>query len=526
MLSFCVSASVSGASVFDVITELKSVVVSEINADTITGIKMDSVSVLKNLSESNIKSDTTHKEDNSQKVDSLIQYLFRSRPQIQKDTVKIKPTVTQEPAIIPAPVKQDNSPRVYIPLNLDEVLDYTIPRFLPPQVTYLSRSYLFANPFFTDLRLHGYSEVFKFKARTLADYYRENDFRDLFPTYYDPFNYFELDQSIRRIREKNLRRLVAYHPEMIAFTVDKLPDVSELMAFRIDVKPIEKTVMLSSGTANDVYRRIAREKVKMNPWTIRSNAMLQFSQNYVSKNWYQGGSNNTAILGILNGRFNYDNKKNVQWDNFAEWRLGFNTVEGDTLRFLNTNDDILRATSKLGIKAGGNWFYSGTVDFQTQFFNSYRAINSKAMKTTFLTPVRFNMGVGLDYKYKKLFSVMVSPISYRLIYVNDTVNINKKSFGILPGDKVLSQIGSSFRGEFSYSPSREIQINSRLLFYTNYEKIEVDWEVVGNFTINRYLSTRLSLNPRYDNTVIMTGGEKAKLQFKQLLTFGLSYKLL
>jgi hypothetical protein len=136
------------------------------------------------------------------------------------------------------------------------------------------------------------------------------------------------------------------------------------------------------------------------------------------------------------------------------------------------------------------------------------------------------MGVGLDYKYKKLFSLMVSPVSYRLIYVNDTVNINKKSFGILPGDKVLSQIGSSFRGEFSYSPSREIQINSRLLFYTHYEKIEVDWEVVGNFTINRYMSTRLSLNPRYDNTVILSGGEKAKLQFKQLLTFGLSYKLL
>jgi len=85
-------------------------------------------------------------------------------------------------------------------------------------------------------------------------------------------------------------------------------------------------------------------------------------------------------------------------------------------------------------------------------------------------------------------------------------------------------VGSSFRAQISYSPVRELQIDSKLSFYTNYEKIEVDWEIIGNFKFNRFLSTRLSLNPRYDNTVLTD--EKAMIQFKQLLTFGLSYKLL
>jgi len=53
--------------------------------------------------------------------------------------------------------------------------------------------------------------------------------------------------------------------------------------------------------------------------------------------------------------------------------------------------------------------------------------------------------------------------------------------------------------------------------------VEIDWEIVSNFTINRFLSTRLTLNPRYDNTII---GQKAYLQFKELLSFGFSYKLL
>ena len=138
------------------------------------------------------------------------------------------------------------------------------------------------------------------------------------------------------------------------------------------------------------------------------------------------------------------------------------------------------------------------------------------MKAKFLTPVRFNVNVGLDYKYKKIFSLMLSPLSYKYIYVNDTINVNKKSFGILPGENVLSQIGSSFRAQLSYSPVREIQIDSKLSFYTNYEKVEIDWEIVSNFRVNRFLSTRLSLNPRYDNTIILAAGEKAKLQFKEL----------
>ena len=121
---------------------------------------------------------------------------------------------------------------------------------------------------------------------------------------------------------------------------------------------------------------------------------------------------------------------------------------------------------------------------------------------------------------------MLSPLSYKFIYANDTVEINQKSFGILTGEKTLSQIGSSFRAQLSYSPIRELQIDSKFYFYTNYEKIEVDWEIVGNFKFNRYLSTRLSLNPRYDNTVFLAVGEKAKIQFKELLTFGLSYRLL
>ena len=344
---------------------------------------------------------------------------------------------------------------------------------------------------------------------------------------YQPVEVPSVDKIITDLRAATFKDFAINNPKFFVFKYEKLPGTEDVKSQMIANQNFQRMQLVdNSKYVNTKDTKLIVKKIEASPWKSKANGLVQFSQNYVSNNWYQGGSQNIAVLGILTGQLNYDDKKNVQWDNNAEWRVGFNSVDGDTLRLLNTNDDIFKINSKLGIKAGGNWFYSGSVDFSTQLFHNYKAINSTVMKASFLTPVRLNIGVGLDYKYKKLFSLMVSPVSYKYIYVNDNVNVNPNLFGIAKDENVLSEIGSSFRAQFSYAPVREIQIDSRLSFYTNYEKVEVDWEIVSNFTINRYLSTRLSLNPRYDNTLILANGEKAKLQFKELLSFGFSYKLL
>lgn len=466
-------------------------------------------------------------------VDAKMEYLFRTPTAVSGSESDFIDDISQhhpQQNVAPTPIRSGiypDMPRAYQPVNLDAVLSRIRPRFHPPQATFLSQYYLYASPFFIELRFGGFaSSVDRFKPVTMEDYFFKKKRDELIPQYFVKVPYFELDNNIRRLREKTLRRFAATSPQHIAFNVDRLPDVTDLINFRIDALPIQRTVTLGSGTDSEVFRRIERERVRVSPWTNRANAMLQFSQNFISDNWYQGGSNNTSILGVVNGRFNFDNKKGVQWENFVEWRLGFNSVEGDTLRFLNTNDDILRASSKIGIRAGGDWFYSSSLDFQTQFFNSYRSVNSNVLRTTFLTPVRFNVGVGMDYKYKRTFSMMIAPVSYRFIYASDTVRIHQRSFGIPRGKKALSELGSSIRLEYNYGTYRDFQINSKLRLFTNYERFEIDLEVTGNFVINRYLSTRISLNPRYDNTVYLAGGEKAKIQYRQLITFGLSYRLL
>ena len=315
-------------------------------------------------------------------------------------------------------------------------------------------------------------------------------------------------------------------PVYYAFRADQLPSINDLKNRALNGASLDKLQIAQNNNSPLTNgRKLVVEKVKISHWTKRANSMLQFSQYYASENWHQGGTDYISILGILNGQLNYDNKKNVQWENNGEWRLGFNSVE-NAIRFFNTNEDIFKVNSKLGIRAGGNFFYSSSMDFSAQLFNNYKSVTSEDLKAAFLTPVRLNIGVGMDYKYKKLFSLMVAPVSYKYIYAHNTEKIPVTSFGIEAGKNSLSQIGSSFRAQVAYSPVREIQLDSKLSFYTNYEKVEIDWEIVTNFTVNRYLSTRLAINPRYDNTVILPNNEKAKIQFKELLSFGFSYRFL
>ena len=264
-------------------------------------------------------------------------------------------------------------------------------------------------------------------------------------------------------------------------------------------------------------------------WNRNALTGLHVSQHYVSPNWYRGGESHIAINAFANGFYNYSNKKNIQWENRFDFKAGFNSSSADTVRFLQTNDDLLRLTSKIGYKAFNKFFYTGQAEFSTQLFNTFRP-NSYERITAALSPVRFNLSAGLDYKENSNLSIFVSPISYKFIYVNDTtkhqsVNLSiADRLGIKKGRKSLNEVGSLLRVTAKYKITDDIEVSTRSSFYTNYSGIEIDAEIIGDFIINRFLSTRVSLNPRYDSTVKLPNNQKPQLQFRQFISLGFSYR--
>lgn len=270
---------------------------------------------------------------------------------------------------------------------------------------------------------------------------------------------------------------------------------------------------------NDVLRAI---RDLHSPWRREAVIMLQVTQNYVTNNWYQGGSSSFAGLGTAKGQISYISDQ-FTWENTGEWRIGGTTIANDSLHKVNTTDDMFRIYTKANLRIIPKLFASVSGELETRLLPTYRS-NSNELKSGPFSPVRFNAAVGIDWKPVKGLSLSVSPLSYKVIHIRDTARVRVTDYGLKEGQQTQHNIGSSVRLEYTWKPVREVELEMRFFTYTNYKDVEIDLEVNCDFIINRFLSARLQLHPRYDSSVIMKGDKHAKLQFRELLSIGFAHK--
>ena len=335
-----------------------------------------------------------------------------------------------------------------------------------------------------------------------------------------------LQDSLRVVaqlrREQELRDSIAREEEELRRLKSQLIKAEELHHDTALVETDDNVKALMEDAEED-RQRILRSRKGYGPWYKQATGLVQFSQGYVSGNWYQGGNSSFAMYANVKGIIKYDAKKWVTWENTGEWQEGFSTALGDSLRKINMTDDVFKIYSKLNVRIKAEKLYgSFSIDFQTPFFNT-RKENTNTPKTGTFTPIRFNWALGVDYKPIKNMSMVFAPLAYKLVYAKDTINVDRSVYGISSGN-MLSTFGSSVRFEWKWRPLREIYLETVFYAYTNYKMFEVDWEITCDFIINRYMSARVMLHPRYDSSAIVEGDTHAKMQFKELISIGFAHK--
>lgn len=319
------------------------------------------------------------------------------------------------------------------------------------------------------------------------------------------------------MRLDSIAREVAYLDSLRA--ANEALEIEQIIVENPTIEVEKSLVKDAEEDRRDVLRAIRDMKT---PWRKEATLMLQITQNYVTSNWYQGGSSSFAGLGIAKGQINYITDR-FTWENTGEWRIGGSTVSADSLHKVNTTDDLFRVYSKANLKVVPKLFASFSVELETRLLPTYKS-NSMQLKSAPFSPLRFNAAIGLDYKPVKNLSISVSPLSYKVIHVSDTARVLVTDYGLEPGQKTQHNIGSSVRIEYLWKPVREVSIESKFYMYTNYRHVELDLEVNCDFIINRFMSARLMLHPRYDTSVIMEGDTHAKIQFRELLSIGFAHK--
>ena len=336
-----------------------------------------------------------------------------------------------------------------------------------------------------------------------------------FPSLSDTTKYDEY--TIPAIRAKARRYITTHHANFYT----AISDTNRLKSMVLDHIEVQRAMVKDlEEDRMDIERA---KRYQNSPWRKELNVSLQITQNYATENWYQGAANSFAMLASAKGKLSYK-KDNYSWENVGEWRAGVNTVSGDSLRIVNTTDDLFRLNSKFGYQLHKQWYLSTNVEFRTNLMNNWRK-NKYELASAFMTPIRFTWGVGIDYKPIKGLDVNISPGTFKMVYAMnaDPALVNVTDYGIEQGKNIMSEFGSSVRVDWKWRPLREIIVETNFYFFTNYKRIETELEVDVDFVINRYLSAKLMLHPRYDSTVEISENRKTKIQFKEFISIGFSH---
>jgi hypothetical protein len=267
------------------------------------------------------------------------------------------------------------------------------------------------------------------------------------------------------------------------------------------------------------------DEVKPNYWRTSGSFSLNFTQNYISGNWAQGGENNRTFITHLKLKLNYIDNKKISFENIFEAKLGFVTVSGDSLHSYQTNNDMLRLESKFGYKIFDNVNLSAKMTLQTQSMPSYPT-NNPDFVSNFMAPFDANFSIGFDYKRAGEnwdLSVYVAPLSsYNYKFVRFAELASR--YGIRDGRHHKEDFGTQIQPTLNATLFKNVTLNSRLEFYTNYARAYFNWENTIKMKINKYLDTTLFMHGRFDDSSRgLYSDSYGYWQFKEYFSLGLSY---
>ena len=274
------------------------------------------------------------------------------------------------------------------------------------------------------------------------------------------------------------------------------------------------------------------------PWRLGGDGTVGFTQTYL-ENWKKGGQSALSLQLVLKGFANYSRHDNkVKWENSAEIRNGYIRPGGEGAE-LQKNDDKFEITSRLGISAFKKWFYGVEFNYETQFFNGYRYPTSSHPDpiSAFMAPARTFFKVGLDYKPNNNFSLFLSPITAKNVFVKDTMKIDQTNFGIQRGKRSFWEPGLNTDITYRKNITPDISYETKFKMFINYIQpwgnLDINWENLVVMRLTDHINMRMLVHMIYDENVLFPVydandvkiDEKPKLQLREFISIGFSYKI-
>jgi len=267
-------------------------------------------------------------------------------------------------------------------------------------------------------------------------------------------------------------------------------------------------------------------------WQCQGNINLTFNQITLT-NWAQGGENSISGIGQVDVSLDYEKGKNT-WSNTLA--LGYGTIR--TSEEWRKNEDKIDFASKYGHRAKEDLFYTGLVQFKSQFTEGFNYPDDTTVIANFMAPATLLASAGMDYKPWAFLSVYLSPATSKTTFILDD-QVDETTYGLDAGETVRFEFGAYLKAKFQKELFKNVSLKSKLELFNNYtdedkgnrKNIDVDWQTTINLKVNDYISANLFTHLIYDHDIDVpkTDDEGNKYlgkgtQFKEVFGAGFSYK--
>lgn len=266
-------------------------------------------------------------------------------------------------------------------------------------------------------------------------------------------------------------------------------------------------------------------------WEMGGMTTIPFSQVSFSEYWAAGGENSLSGGILINFFANYK-EDDVSWANSLN--LGYGILrQGDITK---KSEDRIELNSQYGRKAWDSWYYSGLVNFKTQFAPGYNYPNDEDIISNFLAPAYLTTSLGLDYKPSERFNLFLSPLTGKYTIVADDSLSAAGAFGVEPGQKFRAELGGFIKILYMTPLFTNVDFQTKLDLFSNYlnnpQNIDVNMELLLNMKVNEFLSATINTLLIYDDDIDFPiespeagrPGRGPRLQFKEVFGLGFSYK--
>jgi hypothetical protein len=279
------------------------------------------------------------------------------------------------------------------------------------------------------------------------------------------------------------------------------------------------------------YAQDDAEEVQPEGWSYGASfgadlgQLLQFNPRIGSgENRVGVGLNLQTFARLKRGLMNWDNDASL---NMALQRLGGGIVAPNSTITVpwQKSADELRFASQWGMKfnADSPWGYGAQSTFLTQLTPTYAdaagrnllkqidATNAGVPIAQFLSSGTFTLSPGITYRPDDHFDALLSPASFKTIFVLDDDIAALPLYDFLDpdneGDKALRQFGATLVANYTntYLTDDRLLFKSSLSLFSNYlnnpQNIDVDWRNEVGFEIFKGLTLTLNTILLYDDDI-------------------------